>query len=400
MSWVSAFIFALLCCVAAAFVLLPLLRPRARIGRSADETNVAIHERRLAELHADLESGAIERAAFDEARAELDHDLLGDLRDSGEARPDRPAGRRGAGMILGAATVIPLVAVGLYFWLGDPQAATREAGAPPQSQSIQATRARVDTLRQRVAAEPKNAAAWRELGEAYLVLDEPMAAARAFEDGMDASGESAELLTARARALAMAADGRLAGEPRQLLKRALQRNDRYPGALWFAGLAAEQAQETDRARDLWQKLLAGFPADSDAAGRIRRAIRDLGGPGDAAAAGSGGRVEVSVTVTPQLVNAYPPESTVFVLARAVDGPTMPLAVRKLQLGELPATVTLDDSAAMSPELRLSRFNRVTLVARVSPSGQAMPQPGDLEGESGPVSVKGGTVARVVVDHRL
>jgi cytochrome c-type biogenesis protein CcmH len=134
------------------------------------------------------------------------------------------------------------------------------------------------------------------------------------------------------------------------------------------------------------------------AGRLKTALDRL--PGGGAAAVSDAQISVDVRLAPDLAKAYPPETTVYVLARAVDGPRMPLAVRKVSLGELPITVTLDDSLAMSPQLRLSQFKQVEIVARVSPSGQAMAQAGDLEGRAGPVAVSKDASADVVVDKRL
>jgi cytochrome c-type biogenesis protein CcmH len=105
----------------------------------------------------------------------------------------------------------------------------------------------------------------------------------------------------------------------------------------------------------------------------------------AAVQSQGATLDVSVAIAPELAGRMPPQTTVFVFARAAAGPPMPLAVQRLNLGDLPATVRLDDSMAMMPTMRLSSFPQVVVGARVSPSGQAMPQPGDLEGETGPVA---------------
>lgn len=80
-----------------------------------------------------------------------------------------------------------------------------------------------------------------------------------------------------------------------------------------------------------------------------------------------------------------PDDTVFIFARAAQGPRMPLAILKRKASELPIRFVLDDSTAMSPALQLSRFAQVEVGVRVSKSGNAMPQSGDLVGQAGPLA---------------
>jgi cytochrome c-type biogenesis protein CcmH len=115
-------------------------------------------------------------------------------------------------------------------------------------------------------------------------------------------------------------------------------------------------------------------------------------PGPAAA------IDVNVSIAPALADRLPPQTTVFVFARAAAGPPMPLAVQRLTLADLPASVQLDDSMAMMPQMRLSAFPQVVVGARVSPSGQAMPQPGDLQGETGPVASTTAGAVSVTIDQ--
>jgi len=116
------------------------------------------------------------------------------------------------------------------------------------------------------------------------------------------------------------------------------------------------------------------------------------------AAGNTAGLEVRTRLDPGLAGRLPPSTTVFIFARAASGPPMPLAVQRTTLGQLPVTVPLDDSMAMMPAMRLSSFPQVIVGARVSPSGQAMPRPGDLEGETGPISSASNAPVEVVIDR--
>ncbi|MFN2349424.1 MAG: hypothetical protein ABR558_07620 [Thioalkalivibrio sp.] len=93
----------------------------------------------------------------------------------------------------------------------------------------------------------------------------------------------------------------------------------------------------------------------------------------------------TVSLDPELAEQVSPEETVFLFARLPEGPPMPLAIQRLQVKDLPYRFQLDDSHAMTERV-LSSVPQVVVVARVSRSGQAMPRAGDLEGQSGVVSV--------------
>jgi cytochrome c-type biogenesis protein CcmH len=92
-----------------------------------------------------------------------------------------------------------------------------------------------------------------------------------------------------------------------------------------------------------------------------------------------------VTLAPALAAKAAPDDTVFIYARAAEGSRMPLAILKKKVSDLPVSFTLDDSMAMSPAATLSGAKAVIVGARVSKSGQAMPQPGDLQGQSAVVA---------------
>ena len=117
-----------------------------------------------------------------------------------------------------------------------------------------------------------------------------------------------------------------------------------------------------------------------------------------ASVAAGPKLQVEVSLAEPLWREADVNHSLFVYAKAASGPPMPLAVKRLKVADLPLTVTLDDSLAMTPEMRLSNFPRVIVGARISPSGQATPQSGDLEGETGPLAPADQTSVKVLIER--
>ena len=111
-----------------------------------------------------------------------------------------------------------------------------------------------------------------------------------------------------------------------------------------------------------------------------------------------GALQVEVSLAEPLWREADVNHSLFIYAKAASGPPMPLAVKRLKVADLPVTVTLDDSLAMTPEMRLSNFPQVIVGARISASGQASPQRGDLEGETGPLAPADQPAVKVLIDR--
>jgi cytochrome c-type biogenesis protein CcmH len=396
--WVIA---VLLAAGALAFVLPPLLRGRrAAPGAAVEATNVAVYRDQLRELEADLAAGTLAREQYDEARRELEARLLADVQ-GGAAAPRTATTGRVAAMAAGIA--IPIAAVLLYLAVGNPGALA------PESESHGITRAQivnmVDRLAARMKENPEDATGWVMLGRSYSVLDRFPEAAEAYANAVKRAPPDAQLLADYADALAMAQGRRLQGEPERLIAKALAIDPRNVKALALAGTAAFENKDFQGAIVQWRKILDIVPADSDMATSIRDSIADAqqlaGGPVAAPtapvkpAAAAPATVSGTVRLDPALAKRVAPGDTVFIFARAAEGPRVPLAVTRREVRELPATFTLDDRMAMAPGMNLSAHGRVVVGARVSKSGQPTSQPGDFEGLSAPVSV-GATGVNIVI----
>ena len=208
----------------------------------------------------------------------------------------------------------------------------------------------------------------------------------------------AQLLADFADALAMARGQTLEGEPEQLVLRALEIDPSNLKALALAGTAAYGRKDFAGAAAYWKRMLPHVEPGSEDARAIQANVNE-------ALAASGEKVEQAraapgvrgvVKLAPGLAGKASPEDTVFNFARAAEGPPVPLAVLRVKVRELPASFALSDSMAMAPGMNLSAFPRVVVSARVSKSGQAVPQPGDLQGASAPVANDASSVT-VVID---
>lgn len=397
---------------ALAFVLPPLLRRShggSQVSRSA--VNVHVYRDQLRELENDLAAGTLSQDRYDEARHEIERQLLEDTGDEEAVPASAPRRGRLTAAIVGAA--VPLVAIGLYFGVGNPQA-IQTASAPhgaPHGVKEEQVLAMVEQLAARMRANPDDPEGWRILARSYAVLGRFKESAEAYAKAAARIPNDAQLLADYADALAMAQGRTLEGEPEKLIARALAIDPANTKALALAGTAAFNRKDYARAIEYWQRMLAVLPPDSETVQAVRSNIaeaRSLAGGALAAASpaapapaptAAGGRVSGVVKLAPGLAGKIAPTDTVFVFARAAQGPRMPLAILRRQARDLPLEFTLDDSMAMTPAMKLSSFPQVVIGARVSKSANATPQPGDLQGLSAPIQV-GANGVSVVIDSEV
>lgn len=381
--------------LALALVLVPLLRSRARAGMDGESLVVLVDGMR--ELDAELASGALSQAGYDEARLDLERQALQtQQRDATRAASSVRANWAAA---LATAIALPLIAVLLYVEVGTPAAvrpvAVQAAGGAPHDSGDGA----IAALEQRLAANPEDLSGWVLLARSYGQAGRIEDSVAAYRKALNLAPDSPDLLVETANALAISRGRDLSGEPQQLVQRALKLDPAHADALIFAGLAAFQQGDRKQAVDYWNQLVQQLPEGSEERSRIEAFIvRAQEMPASAgSAAGSAARISGTVTIAPEFANRVQPGDTLFVFARAPGGPPMPLAAMRTRADGWPVSFTLDDSSAMAEGLNLSRFERVNLVARISRQGSANPQPGDVEGTLQDVAV-GSQDVRVVIDR--
>jgi cytochrome c-type biogenesis protein CcmH len=364
----------------ALFLLLrPLLARRAGGSVSRRAANVAIYRDQQRELDADLAAGKIAQADHERARTELESRLLEDVDAAEDAAPRRSG--RGAAMLVGV--MVPACALAIYLFIGNPGVVDPRAG--PHAASAAQIEAVVERLAARLRENPEDADGWKMLGRSYVVLGRFAQAVDAYAKAAVRAPRDAQLLADFADALAMTRGQSLQGEPEQLVWRALEIDPQNLKALALAGTVAFDRKEFKAAADYWQRMLPLVPPDSEDARTVRENVeeaRKLAGAGPVAKhPGLRGTVRIS----PQFKEKFAPGDTVFIYARAAEGPAMPLAALRRSARELPVDFAFDDSMAMAPGMALSAHPRVVVIARISRSGGATSQPGDLQGASVPVA---------------
>ena len=400
---------ALLLAVALLFVLPTLLRQAAVVNPHAlrAEVNLTVLRDQMRELDADLAAGTINATAHASAREELERRVAEDVQPGVASVDATTTGKRWTAAGVGLS--VPLVAISLYLVLGSPAALdpAQTTAAAPQDKPHEITEEQilsmVAALAQRLQNEPGNAEGWTMLARSYNAMGRYGEAADAYARLVKLVPGDAALLADYADTLAMSSNRSLQGDPEKLIAQALTADPKNVKALALSGSAAFERRDFTRAAAQWQKVLLLVPPESEMArstqNSISQAQAQVGGPAaapaavapvapsapmTAVAAPAGAEVAGTVELDAALRSKVADTDTVFIFARAAQGPRFPLAVLRKQVKDLPTSFVLDDSMSMMPDAKLSSFPLVVVGARISKSGSATPSAGDLEGLTEPV----------------
>ncbi|MGE8305411.1 MULTISPECIES: c-type cytochrome biogenesis protein CcmI [Pseudomonas] len=388
--WLSA---GLLLLAALSFLLIPILRGRRR-QQEEDRTalNVALYQERVAELAAQQAAGVLDDVQLAKGRDEAARELLADT-EGGEAARQ---GHLGKALPLAAAVLVPLMALGLYLHFGaaDKVELTQEFAQAPKTMEEMTTR-----LERVVKAQPDSAEALYFLGRAYMAEQRPGDAARTFERAVALAGRQPELLGQWAQAQYFAADKQWNPQLQALTDEALKADPNEVTSLGLRGIAAFEGERYQEAIDYWKRLLAQLP-EGDASraalqGGIDRAAERLGGEPGQTVTPVAARLKVRVELAAALKDKVKPDDTVFIFARASHGPPMPVAAKRVTVAQLPIEVELSDADAMMPQMKLSDFTEVQLVARVSRAGQ--PTHGEWIGQGSPLATATQATQHLTID---
>ncbi|WP_445369697.1 c-type cytochrome biogenesis protein CcmI [Methylomonas sp. BW4-1] len=388
--------------VLALLVLLPPLFKKTPL-RCADgeQRNTAIARQQLAELKLQLQNGALTQAQYDAQYRELQLTLLDDLETDSPAVPSAKSGRW---MVPVVAVTLPLLSLFLYGLLGEPQALVKAELAANNQKVADNVKSMVNKLIERLKQHPEDLEGWMMLGRAYVYAQQYQDAANVFAELNRRKPNDPAVMLHYADALSMARNGQMDGEPSELVEQALKLVPEDHTALWLAGMAKAEAGDFAQAITHWKKLSALLPTDDESQAQLQKMIQMAEVEQQKPQAPASSAAAIDITVKVELDEAVKakaePQYTVFIYAQAVNGPKMPLAIVRKQVSDLPASVVLNDSMAMQPQTHLADFKQLRIVARISNTGNAMPQPGDLIGTAQLDAVSGNPSVGITINQEV
>ncbi len=413
-------------CVAGVVVWVLLRQGPVVTSASQSQANVKVYREQILDLDREHANGHLSDAEWQQSRDELSVRLLQDTAVEDEPQVITQAQSWRTAVVV--ALVFPISALGLYIWLGAPEAispmppasalaeaATEQAAAPNLDQIV-------ENLASKLQADPNNLEGWVLLGRTHRSMGNLDAALSAFDRALKLNADD-ELILARAEVLAAKNQGRFDGEPWRVIREVLQRDPQNYAALLLAGSASYANNRYADALEFWQRARLRLSADHpdvpnliEAMSTVQAKLKNPASPSStpaaqsaqgavpaqgsaasgaapaaavaSAAGGAASALNVSgqVRLSAALKSQTSPTDVVFVYAVPANGERMPLALLKTTVAQLPLSFTLDDSSAMLPDRKLSGASQVLVKARISKSGNAIPQSGDWEGSLGPVKV--------------
>lgn len=412
-------------CVAGVVVWVLLRQGPVVTSASQSQANVKVYREQILDLDREHANGHLSDSEWQQSRDELSVRLLQDTAVEDEPHVITQAQSWRTAVVI--ALVFPISALALYIWLGAPEAfspmpsaavsaeAATEQAAPPNLDQI------VENLASKLQADPNNLEGWVLLGRTHRSMGNLDAALSAFDRALKLNPDD-ELILARAEVLAAKNQGRFDGEPWRVIREVLQRDPQNYAALLLAGSASYANNRYADALEFWQRARLRLSADHpdvpnliEAMSAVQAKLKNPASPSStpaaqgapsapasgsaaagatpaaAVASATGGaasalNVSGQVRLSKALTSQTSPTDVVFVYAVPANGERMPLALLKTTVAQLPLKFTLDDSSAMLPDRKLSGASQVLVKARISKSGNAIPQSGDWEGSLGPVKL--------------
>jgi len=389
------FVAAGLIALALAFVLPPLLRKSSssQITTSSRDLNVAIYQERLDEL----KQLNLSETDFAQAKTELDKTLLEDIQTEQPISPQtKSTGRWVAVVVL---IMLPILTIGIFWKTGHFAILETIQKTPSQTAEqaeLNSLEEMIGRLIEKMKQNPEDSKGWVMLGRSYAVLERYEEAEQAYLKAVVLTKENdPDIVSDYAEAIALKNDGQIIGKPLELIQKNLNNFPDHPKSLWLIGLNAAQQENFKEAVQNWEKVLAQMPPNSEASKTMQNHIQEAKKAGNLPIETtleqqpqpvvSNVKLNVQIELDPALQSQLQPEQTLFIYAHPAQN-KMPLAMVTKTAKDLPLNVTLDDSQAMLPTAKLSQYQEIIISARISKTGTAAPQTGDVFGETGVIKI--------------
>jgi len=355
---------------------------------------IEVYRGKLRDLKHQLDNEEIDGDQYKLARQELEVALAQELPEKEQSHSDLNIAATPVALII--AFALPMLAITLYLVLGTPQALLSDNRSPGDKQP--SVTEMVSSLEQHMQENPDDLRGWLLLGRSYAALNQPDKTRLAFERAIQLAPDNHEVLLDYAESVARLQHEVLTGEPAQLIARALQLDPNSIRGRILQGVVLFQGDKKEQAVAAWRKLIE----DQTVPARYHDVLRELitAAGGKTTDIASGPAITVTARLDKTLQTGIHPQDTLFIYARAEHGPPMPVAIEQHTAGELPLTITLDDSDAMLPQMKLSTVGPVVVIARISSSGNATAQSGDLQTMSKPVKASDNPAVNLIINTRI
>ncbi|WP_456412657.1 c-type cytochrome biogenesis protein CcmI [Thiolapillus sp.] len=404
------------------------LRKRPDLTSNQREQNLLLAKEKLAELDQEKAAGNIDEETYAQAKEELETGLLEDTEVEEVVARVQPASARLAAVAV--ALLVPVLSVGIYMKLGSPQYVERSGTPTPGMQNPHAMNNDGKTptmeellrgLEERVQQTPDDAEGWFMLGRVYQSMNRFPEAAKAYEQLRKLTDDHPQALIALADTLAMVQGGKISGRPYDLVRQALDKAPDDPTALWLAGKGAVEAADYQNAVYYWRRAEAALADNADFVRELRNMIAqvkqaaaqagtELDDPGSAVGgaaaqpaamaqpAAAGAAIELSVSLAPELQDKVNPGDRLFIFAKQVQGPPMPVAAVRITAGDLPAKLVINDGNMLQQGTKLADYQQLVVAARIAKGSQPSAASGDLQSAEITVSVADGKPVELVIDQ--
>lgn len=386
--------------VALIFTLRPLLTDLNKNDVDRTAQNVAITKERLNELKVELEQETITKKEYEQTKEELEQALLNDVEEStvkSNSVSNKSISRFTRYVLI---FTVPALAIGFYAYLGQPEligGAKKQTAAPAghasrsKGKNLPSVEEMVEKLVAKLKENPKNAEGWFMLARSYMSMNRYKEAVEALEKTNKLIPNNPTVMLRYADALTMLSGGRITGKPFDLIKRAVAIKPDDPTGLWLIGMGYAEQGEHKKAISYWNLLLP-LLKDNKSIDEVNNLIRSAKTKAGISITDNSNQpvvttkkkavtsLKVKVSLDQSMLKHVSMDDVVFIFAKAISGPPMPLAVVRKQVKDLPLEVVLDDSMAMIPSMKISNFTNVQVGARVSKLGQPRAQSGDVQSD--------------------
>ena len=376
------------------------------------ERDSELYQQRLNELESDIENGLLSVSDAENVKEEIKLAILNQNKNK-QPSPNKTDSTTSTITTVFLLFLIPAFVIGLYQHLGQPDLIAQTEllsdfnNAENPEQKLASVEKMLTQLEQRLINQPDDIDGWLMLTNSYTALERYPDALKAVDNLYRLRGDDPTVMLRYADILSMVNGGILAGKPTELIHDALKIDPENPTGLWLAGLAANENGNIEEAVKYWQQLLPILEEGSEPQQQIKQyiqmALQHTVDTNDAESVQETSStldiaLSIDVSLSEELINEANDDNTLFIYAKALSGPPMPIAIIRKKVSDLPLQAVLDDSQAMIPSNKLSDHEQVQLTARISKTGNAMPQLGDLIGTIEKVNTRHDTPIKLVIDN--